>query len=141
MGWVARDRVCPLRTLCLTRILCSRGPTPSLGLRWSPPSWRASDEERCHRVRTDCAVRSACGRQADQAPRSQAHFVLPEPLRALRGRLDAELMETLIALQAAAALEAGLVSPAHLIGETFPWAQGRPRVPDATTLEKAQKNA
>src|SRR4030095_3591847 len=38
IGWVARDRVCKLRTLCLTRIPFAHGPIPSLGPRWSPPS-------------------------------------------------------------------------------------------------------
>ena len=40
---------------------------------------------------------------------------------------------------AAAAMAAGLVSPAHLVVATFPCAQGSQRVTDATTLEKAQK--
>jgi Transposase domain (DUF772) len=100
----------------------------------------ASDEDICHRLRTDFAVMYACGLQASQAPRSQAHFVLPETLRELRGRIDEELMDTLSAIQAAAAMEAGLVSPAHLVVDTFPCEQGSQRVTDATTLYKAQKN-
>jgi|SRR5215470_1930112 len=100
----------------------------------------ASDEDICHRLRTDFAVMYACGLQAYHAPRSQAHFVLPETLSEFRGRIDEELMDTLIAIQAAAAMEAGLVSPAHLVVDTFPCEQGSQRVTDATTLYKAQKN-
>jgi len=37
--------------------------------------------------------------------------------------------------------EAGLVSPAHLLVDTFPAEQGSQRVTDATTLYKAQKNS
>jgi hypothetical protein len=100
----------------------------------------ASDEDICHRLRTDFAVMYACGLQVYQAPRLQAHFVLPETLSEFRGRIDEELMDTLIAIQAAAAMEAGLVSPAHLVVDTFPCEQGSQRVTDATTLYKAQKN-
>ncbi len=99
----------------------------------------ASDEEICARLRTDFAVMYACGLREHQAPRSQAHFVLPETLCEFRGRLDEALMDELIALQAAAALDAGLVSPAHLVIDTFPVEQGSQRVTDATTLSKAQK--
>ena len=101
----------------------------------------ASDEDICHRLRTDFAVMYACGLQAYQAPRSQMPFVLPETLSEFRSRIDEELMDTLIAIQAAAAMEAGLVSPAHLVVDTFPCAQGSQRVTDATTLYKAQKNS
>lgn len=101
----------------------------------------ASDEDICHRLRTDFAVMYACGLQAYQAPRSHVHFVLPETLSEFRSRIDEELMDTLIAIQAAAALEAGLVSPAHLVVDTFPCEQGSQRVTDATTLYKAQKNS
>jgi hypothetical protein len=101
----------------------------------------ASDEDICHRLRTDFAVMYACGLQAYQAPRSQVHFVLPETLSEFRSRIDEELMDTLIAIHAAAAMEAGLVSPAHLVVDTFPCEQGSQRVTDATTLYKAQKNA
>src|SRR2546426_5560910 len=71
--------------------------------------------------------------------RSQAHFVLPETLAQFRRRLDPELLDALVAIQAAAAMEAGLVSPAHLLVDTFPSEQGSQRVTDATTLYKAQK--
>ena len=99
----------------------------------------ASDEAICHRLRTDFAVMDACGLQEYQAPRSQGHFVLPETLCEFRGRIDTVLMDELIAIQAAAAMEAGLVSPAHLVIDTFPCEQGSQRVTDATTLYKAQK--
>jgi hypothetical protein len=99
-----------------------------------------SDEGICHRLRTDFAVMYACGLQEYQAPRSQAHFVLPETLCAFRGRLDEALMEELSALPAAAAMEEGLVRPAPLVIDTFPCAQGSQRGTDATTLSKAQKN-
>jgi hypothetical protein len=99
----------------------------------------ASDEEICHRLRTDFAVMYACGLREYQAPRSQAHFVLPETLCEFRGRIDEALMDDLIAIQAAAAMEEGLVSPAHLVIDTFPCEQGSQRVTDATTLYKAQK--
>jgi hypothetical protein len=100
----------------------------------------ASDEEICHRLRTDFAVMYACGLQEYQAPRSQGHFVLPETLCEFRSRIDEALMDELIAIQAAAAMEEGLVSPAHLVIDTFPCEQGSQRVTDATTLYKAQKN-
>jgi hypothetical protein len=48
-------------------------------------------------------------------------------------------MDKLVAIQAAAAMEEGLVSPAHLLVDTFPSEQGSQRVTDATTLYKAQK--
>ena len=98
-----------------------------------------SDEDICHRLRTDFAVMYACGLREYQAPRSQVHFVLPETLCEFRGRIDEALMDALIAIQAAAAMEEGLVSPAHLVIDTFPCEQGSQRVTDATTLYKAQK--
>jgi len=100
----------------------------------------ASDEDICHRLRTDFAVMYACGLREYQAPRSQVHFVLPETLCEFRGRIDEALMDERIAIQAAAAMEEGLVSPAHLVIDTFPCEQGSQRVTDATTLYKAQKN-
>jgi hypothetical protein len=99
-----------------------------------------SDEDLCHRLRTDFAVMYACDLREYQAPRSQVHFVLPETLCEFRGRIDEALMDALIAIQAAAAMEEGLVSPAHLVIDTFPCEQGSQRVTDATTLYKAQKN-
>ena len=100
----------------------------------------ASDEDICQRLRTDVAVMDACGLREVHADRSQAHFVLPETLAQFRHRLDAALMDELVAIQAAAAMEAGLVSPAHLLVDTFPTEQGSQRVTDATTLYKAHKN-
>ena len=101
----------------------------------------ASDEDICQRLRTDVAVMYACGLREIHADRSQADFVLPETLAQFRHRLDAEFMDELVAIQAAAAMEQGLVSPAHLLVDTFPAEQGSQRVTDATTLYKAQKNA
>jgi transposase len=101
----------------------------------------ASDEDICQRLRTDVAVMYACGLREVHADRSQAHFVLPETLAQFRHRLEAELMDELAAIQAAAAMEQGLVSPAHLLVDTFPAEQGSQRVTDATTLYKAQKNS
>ena len=76
---------------------------------------------------------SACGLREYQAERSQAHFVLPTTLAEFRSRIAAALMDARIAIHAAAAMEAGLVSPAHLVIETFPSEQGSQRVTDATT--------
>ncbi len=102
-------------------------------------AWGASDEDICHRLRTDFAVMYACGLHEYQGNRSQAHCVLPETLSEFRGRLDEALMDELMAIQAAAAMEEGLVNPAHLVVDTFPCEQGSQRVTDATTRYKAQK--
>ena len=120
-----------------TRSSRGRAPIPIrvlLALERLKPAVGASDEDICHRLRTDFAVMYACGLQAYQAYRSQGHFVLPETLCEFRGRIDEGLMDELIALQAAAAMAAGLVSPAHLVVDTFPCEQGSQRVTDATTL-------
>jgi hypothetical protein len=101
----------------------------------------ASDEAICHRLRTDFAVIYACGIEAVQWDSAQEHFVLSETLAQCRQRMDAALMDELLAIQAAAALEEGLVSPAHLLVDTFPVEQGSQRVTDATTLYKAQKKS
>jgi hypothetical protein len=98
-----------------------------------------SDEGICQRLRTDMAVMYACGIREVQADGSQAHFVLPETLTQFRRRIDQDLMDKLVAIQGAAAMEEGLVSPAHLLVDTFPSEQGSQRVTDATTLYKAQK--
>jgi transposase len=100
-----------------------------------------SDEDVCQRLRTDVAVMYACGLREVQADHSQAHFVLPETLAQFRRRIDQDLMDDLVAIQAAAAMEKGLVSPAHLLVDTFPSEQGSQRVTDATTLYKAQKKS
>jgi hypothetical protein len=81
----------------------------------------------------------ACGLRAYQGNPAQAPLVLPETLCELRRRIDEALLDALIAMQAAAALAEGLVSPAPRVIDTFPSEQGRQRGPDATTREKAQK--
>jgi transposase len=100
-----------------------------------------SDAQICSRLRTDLAVMYACGLREVQVDGSKEHFVLPEVLAHFRSRLDAPLMEELLALQAASAMEDGLVSPAHVVVDTFPSEQGSQRVNDAATLYKAQKNS
>jgi Transposase domain (DUF772) len=100
-----------------------------------------SDAQICSRVRTALAVMYACGIPEVQVDRAQVHFVLPEVLAHFRSRLDAPLMEELLAIQAATAMEDGLGSPAHLVVDTFPSAQGSQRVNDAGTLYKAQKKS
>ena len=100
-----------------------------------------SDEQSCSRLRTDLAVMYACGIGEIQVDHSQEHFVLPEVLAQFRSRLDAPLMEELLAIQAAAAMEEGLVSPAHLVVDTFPSEHGSQRVNDAATLYKAKKKS
>jgi hypothetical protein len=83
----------------------------------------------------------ACGIREVQVERSQGHFVLPEVLAQFRSRLDGALMAELLALQAAAARDADLVSPAPLGVDPFPREQGSQRVNDAATLYKAKKKA
>lgn len=100
-----------------------------------------SDEQICSRLRTDLAVMYACGITEVQVERAQGHFVLPEVLAQFRARLDEALMEELLSIQATAAMEAGLVSPAHLVVDTFPSEQGSQRVNDAATLYKAKKKS
>jgi hypothetical protein len=101
----------------------------------------ASDAAICERLRTDVAVMYACGLDEVHLDSPQEHFVLPETLAQFRSRLDTTLMDELLAIQAAAAMEEGLVSPAHLLVDTFPAEQGSQRVTDATTLYKAQKKS
>ena len=100
-----------------------------------------ADEAICHRVRTDFAVMDACGIEVIQWDCPHEHVVLPETLAQFRQRIDEAWMDALLAIQAAAAMEEGLVSPAHLLVDTFPAAQGSQRVTDATTLYKAQKKS
>jgi Transposase domain (DUF772) len=100
-----------------------------------------SDAQICSRLRTDVAVMYACGIREVQVDGSQEHFVLPEVLAQFRRRLDAPLVEELLTIQAATAMENGLVSPAHLVVDTFPSEQGSQRVNDAATLYKAQKKS
>jgi hypothetical protein len=88
-----------------------------------------SDEQICSRLRTDLAVRYVCGILEIQVDGSQEHFVLPEVLAQFRSRIDTTLMDDLLTLQAAAAMEAGLVSPAHLVVDTFPICKGKSNCP------------
>ena len=101
----------------------------------------ASDEAICERLRTDVAVMYACGFEEAPLDSPKAHFVLPETLAQFRARLDEALINELLAIQAAAAMDEGLVSPAHLLVDTFPAEQGGQRVNDANTLYKAQKKS
>ena len=100
-----------------------------------------SDEQICNQLRTDLAVMYACGITQVQVNRTQDHFVLPEILSQFRSRLDEPLLKELLTLQAAAAIEQGVVSPAHLVVDTFPSEQGSQRVNDAATLYKAKKKS
>jgi hypothetical protein len=83
----------------------------------------------------------ACGSSEVQAEPSQAHCVLPDVLAPFRQRLDAPVREERLAIQAAPAMEAGLVSPAPVVVDTFPRAPGSPRVNEAATLSKAPKQS
>jgi len=100
-----------------------------------------SDEQLWNRWRTDLAVMYACGITEVQVDRAQEHLVWPAVFAHVRSRLNAPLMEELLALQAASAMEDGLVSPAHLVVDTFPREQGSQRVNDAATLYNAQKKS
>jgi hypothetical protein len=86
-------------------------------------------------------VRSACGITQVQVNRAQDHFVLPELLTQFRSRLEEPVLNELRARQAAAAMEQGVVSPAHLGVDTFPSAQGSQRVTEAAPLDKAKKKS
>lgn len=101
----------------------------------------ASDEDIGQRLRTDVAVMYACGLPEGHADAAQAYFVFPETLAPFRSRIDQDLMDTRGAIQGAAAMDAGLVSPAHLLVDPFPAEQGSQRVTEATTLYKAQKTS
>jgi len=96
-----------------------------------------SDEDLCRRLRTDFAVMYACGIEQVQADAGQSHFVLPESLSQFRSRLDESVMAELLQVQAAHAMDQGLVSPQHLAVDTFV----SQRVTDATTLYKAKKKS
>ena len=65
--------------------------------------------------------------------RAQAHCVLPETLAPFRARIDETLLEALLALPAAAAMDVGVVSPAPLVVDIFPRAHGSQRVKEAAT--------
>jgi len=62
-------------------------------------------------------------------------------LAQFRSHLDEAWMEERLAIQAAAAMEQGLVSPAHLVVDTFASEHGSHRGTDAPTLYKAQKRS
>jgi hypothetical protein len=66
---------------------------------------------------------------------------LPETLAQFRSCLDEALIDGWLAIQTAAAMDGGLVSPAYLLVNTFPTEQGSQRLADATTLYKAQKKS
>jgi len=121
-----------------------RGPVPTrvlLALELLKHEVGAADEAICERLRTDVAVMYACGLEDVQLDSPQAHFVWPETLAQFRSRLDEALIDELLAIQAAAAMDEGLVSPAHLLVDTFPAEQGSQRVSDASTLYNAQKKS
>ena len=116
-------------------------PRVLLALELLKQELHCSDEQICSQLRTDLAVMYACGIEQVQVNRDQPHFVLPELLTQFRSRLDEALLQELLALQAAAAMEEGAVSPAHLVVDTFPSEQGSQRVNDAATLYKAKKKS
>ena len=100
-----------------------------------------SDEQICSRLRTDFAVMYACGLEVVQADRHQGHFVLPEILAQFRQQLTEPLLKELLQIQSTVAMAAGLVSPAHVVVDTFASEQGSQRVNDAATLYKAKKKS
>ena len=112
-----------------------------LAVEWLKQEVACADEQSCSRLRTDLAVMDACGISEVQVDGSQEHVVLPEVLAQFRRRLDAPRMEELLAIQAATAMEDGLVSPAHVVVDTFPSEQGSQRVNDAATVYKAKKKS
>ena len=81
------------------------------------------------------------GLGAVQVDGTHDDVVRPEPWWRFGGRLEEGLLDELVALQSAAALEAGWVSAEHLVADTFPVEQGSQRVTDATTLYKAKKKS
>jgi hypothetical protein len=129
---------------CSTPTARGRAPVATrvlLALELLKHELHCSDEQICSQLRTDMAVMYACGIEQVQVNRAQEHFVLPELLTQFRSRLDDALLDELLALQAAAAIEQGVVSPAHLVVDTFPSEQGSQRVNDAATLYKAKKKS
>ena len=116
-------------------------PRVLVALEFLKQELHCSDEQICSPLRTDLAVMYACGIEQVEVNRDQVHFVLPELLTQFRSRLDEAVLQELLALQAAAAMEEGAVSPAHLVVDTFPSEQGSQRVNDAATLDKAKKKS
>jgi Transposase domain (DUF772) len=100
-----------------------------------------SDEQICSQLRTDLAVMYACGIEQVEVNRDQAPVVLPELLTPLRSRLDEAVLQELLALPAAAAMEEGAGRPAPLGVATFPSEQGSHRGNDAATWDKAKKKS
>ena len=141
----------PALVAAVERNFTQRFPTPTargraavatrvlLALELLKHELHCSDEQICSQLRTDLAVLDACGITQVQVNGAQAHFVLPELLTQFRSRLDEALLKDLVALQAAAAIEQGVVSPAHVVVDTFPSEQGSQRVNAAATLYKAKK--
>ena len=135
------------------RSFTQRFPTPTargrapvatrvlLALELLKPELHCSDEQICSQLRTDLAVMYACGIAEVQVNRAQAHFVLPELLTQFRSRLDEALLKELLVLQAAAAIEQRVVSPAHVVVATFPSEPGSQRVTEAATVYKAKKKS
>lgn len=143
----------PALVAAVERNFAQRFPTPTtrgrvpvatrvlLALELLKHELHCSDEQICNQLRTDFAVMYACGIAEVQVNRAQEHFVLPELLTQFRSRLDEAVLAELLALQAAAAIEQGVVSPAHVVVDTFPSEQGSQRVNDAATLYKAKKKS
>ena len=73
--------------------------------------------------------------------RAHAHFGRPELRTQFRSRLDEALLQELLALQAAAAIEEGAVRPAPVGVDTLPSEQGSPRVTEAAPLDKAKQKS
>jgi hypothetical protein len=146
---------CPWAALvaAVDRSLAQRFPQPTtrgrppvstrvlLALEFLKQELTGSDEQICSRLRTDVAVMYACGITEVRVDRAQERVVLPEVLAQFRRRLDAPLMTALLAIQAATAMEDGLVSPAPLVVDTFPSEQGSQRVNEAATLDQAPQKS
>jgi hypothetical protein len=112
-----------------------------LALEVLKPELPCADEQSCNQLRTDLAVRYACGSAAVQRNRAQAHCVLPALLTQVRSRLDEALLQELGAIQAAGAIDQGMVSPAHVVVATCPSEPGRQRVHEAATLYEAEQKS
>ena len=76
-----------------------------------------------------------------QGNRPPAHCGRPERLTEFRTRLHDALLQERLALQAATAIEPGVVSPAQLGGDPCPSEQGSHRVTEATTVDTAKKKS
>jgi hypothetical protein len=121
-----------------------RAPVATRGvvaLEFRKPELPCADEQIGSQRRTDLAVLSACGSAEGEGNRAQAHFVLPERLTQFRSRLDEAWRTERLALQAAAALADGVVSPPPVVVAPFPSEQGSQRGKEAATLDKAKKKS